>query len=136
MVRFFIVSFVNGILFGIIDGFINANPYAQKIFEAYKPILKTSINAPAGIIIDLVYGLIIGFIFLVLYKALPGGTGIMKGIVFALIVWFFRVFMSAVSSWMMFNIPLITLFYVAITGLFEMLILGISYGLFLKPFNH
>ncbi|MBN2533200.1 MAG: hypothetical protein JXB88_09930 [Spirochaetales bacterium] len=57
MVRYFIVSLVNGILFGIMDGVIHANPIAQKLFEVYKPIAKTSINAPAGIIIDIVYGL-------------------------------------------------------------------------------
>ncbi|MEW5815527.1 MAG: DUF6789 family protein [Spirochaetota bacterium] len=135
MIRYFIVSIANGILFGILDGVINANPYAQKIFEVYKPIAKTSINAPTGIIIDIVYGLIMGFIFLILYKALPGNTGFFKGIVFALIIWFFRVLMSVVTTWMMFKVPTTTLLYTAVTGLIEMLIIGIVYGILLKPFT-
>ena len=83
MIRYFIVSIINGIVFGILDGLINANPYARKLFEIYKPIAKTSINAPAGIIIDILYGLVMGFIFLILYSALPGNTGLIKGISFA-----------------------------------------------------
>jgi hypothetical protein len=135
MLRYFIVSLVNGIIFGILDAVINANPYAQKAFEVYKPIARTSINAPAGIIIDIIYGLAMGAIFLILYKALPGDSGVVKGLVFGLMVWFFRVLMSVISSWMMFNVPLTTLLYVAITGLIEMAIIGIIYGLFLKPID-
>jgi len=41
--------------------------------------------------------------------------------------------MSVISGWMMFNLPIGTLFYTLITGLGEMLILGIFYGLTLKP---
>lgn len=135
MIRYVIVSIANGILFGVMDGLINANPLAQKLFEVYKPIARTSINMPAGIIIDIIYGFVIGFIFLLLYNALPGNTGIIKGLVFALIVWFFRVLMSVATSWMMYQVPITTLLYVAVTGLIEMLILGIIYGMFLKPFT-
>lgn len=133
MTRYILVSIINGIVFGALDGVINGNPYAQKLFQAYKPIARTSINAPAGIIIDLVYGFIMGAVFLLLYSALPGDSGIIKGISFGLIAWFFRTVMSAASSWMMFNIPASALFYTAITGLIEMLIIGMIYGLFLKP---
>ena len=135
MIRYLIVSVVNGLVFGILDGIINANPYAQKMFQAYKPIAKTSINAPVGIIIDLLYGFIMGFIFLMLYKALPGNTGLAKGLSFALILWFFRVLMSVVSTWMTLTIPMNALFYTAVAGLAEMLIIGIIYGMLLKPFN-
>ena len=135
MIRYLIVSLINGIVFGILDGLINANPFAQKMFQIYKPIAKTSINVPVGIIIDLLYGFIMGFIFLILYSALPGNSGLIKGISFALIIWFFRVMMSVVSSWMMFNVPINTLLYTAATGLIEMLIIGIIYGVFLKPFE-
>ena len=133
MLRFIIVSFVNGILFGIMDAIINANPYAVKIFEVYKPIARTSVNAPAGIIIDIIYGFVMGFIFLVLYPSLPGGTGLMKGITFGLIAWFFRVVMYAASHWMMFNVSIATLIYILITGMVEMIVIGMVYGLFLKP---
>ncbi len=135
MIRFVIVCIVNGILFGILDGGIHANPYAQKLFSVYQPIAKNTINVPAGIAIDLLYGFVMGALFLMIYKSLPGGTGIIKGISFALMLWFFRVFMSTASSWMMFAIPVKTLLYVAIAGLVEMLIVGIMYGALLKPFK-
>ncbi|MFW9877088.1 MAG: hypothetical protein ACFFG0_28695 [Candidatus Thorarchaeota archaeon] len=133
MTRYIIVSLINGILFGVMDGAINANPWAQKLFTVYKPIAKTSANIPAGIFIDLLYGFVMGAIFLLIYSSLPGKSGITKGIIFALIVWFLRVFMYAASNWMMFNVPLKTLSYILVTGLIEMTIIGIVYGIFLKP---
>ena len=71
MIKFILIGFGNGILFGLLDAVLNANPIAQKALEAYKPILKASVNAPAGILIDLFYGFALGFIFLILYR--PGG---------------------------------------------------------------
>ncbi|MBU2566154.1 hypothetical protein KKG46_01185 [Patescibacteria group bacterium] len=133
MIKYITVSIVNGFLFGVMDGIINANPFAQKLFEAYKPIAKTSINAPAGIFIDLIYGFALGAIFLLIYPSLPGESGLTKGIIFALILWFLRVFMHVASTWMMLDIPVKTLSYVLITGLIEMLVIGIVYGIFLKP---
>ncbi len=133
MIRYIIVSLVSGILFGGMDGLINANPLAQKLYEVYKPITKTSLNVPAGIVIDIVYGFVMAGIFLILYKSLPGNSGLVRGVSFALFVWFFRVVMYVASQWMMFNVPICALLYTLFTGLCEMLILGILYGLALKP---
>ena len=133
MIRYIIVSIVSGILFGVMDGLINANPLAQKLYEVYKPITKTSLNVPAGVVIDLVYGFAMAGIFLLLYKSLPGEAGLVKGTSFALFAWFFRVVMYVASQWMMFNVPIGALLYTLITGLCEMLVLGILYGLTLKP---
>jgi hypothetical protein len=135
MVRYIIVCIINGILFGTMDAVINANPYAQKLYSVYKPIARSSVNAPAGILIDLFYGFILGLIFLLLYGALPGESGIAKGISFAVIVWFFRVAMNVISTWMMYEVPFPALFYAAAAGMFEMAVLGILYGAFLKPFK-
>jgi hypothetical protein len=134
MIRYIIVSVVGGILFGVMDGLINANPLAQKLYKVYKPIAKTSINVPAGIVIDLVYGFIMAGIFLILYTSLPGELGIIKGISFAFLAWFFRVVMHVASQWMMFNVPIRALLYTLLTGICEMLVLGILYGLTLIPF--
>jgi len=133
MTTYIIVSLISGILFGILDGIINANPLAQKLFEVYKPIAKTSMNFIAGILIDLAYGFILAGIYLILYTSLPGGIGVVKGISFALLAWFFRVAMQAASQWMMFKVPARTLLYSLVTGFIEMLILGLLYGLTLKP---
>lgn len=133
MIRYIIVSVSSGILFGFLDGIINANSLAQKLNAVYKPIARNTINIPAGIAIDLMYGFIMAAVFLLFFKSLPGQSGLVKGIVFALMIWFFRVVMSTASNWMMFNIPVVTLLYYLAAGLVEMLILGILFGLMLKP---
>ena len=135
MVCYIIVSVVSGIVFGVLDGLINANPFGRRFLEVYKPIAKTSINVPIGIAIDLVYGFVLAGIFLLLYKSLPGEIGVVKGISFGILTWFFRVVMSAASNYMMFKIPIKTLQYTLLTGLGEMLILGVIYGFFLEPFK-
>ena len=133
MTRYIIVSLISGILFAILDGLNNANPVAIKLFEAYNPIAKTSVNFLAGMIIDLAYGFILAGLFLLIYPGLPGQAGWIKGVSYALIVWFLRVVMSVASQWMMFNVPSQTLLYTLLAGLGEMLVLGILYGLTLRP---
>jgi hypothetical protein len=133
MATYIIVSIVSGILFGVMDGLINANPMATRLYEVYKPIAKPSINFIAGIAIDLAYGFILAGLFLLLYQSLPGAGGLIKGIFFGLIAWFLRVVMSVASQWMMYKVPGKTLLYSLFAGLGEMLILGILFGLTLHP---
>jgi hypothetical protein len=125
MSGFVIISIISGILFGLLDGLINANPLAQKLYKVYEPI--------AGIVIDLIFGFIMAGVFLLLYNSLPGASGMIKGVSYALLVWFFRVAMYVASQWMMFIVPVQTLLYSLATGFGEMLILGMLYGLTLKP---
>ena len=133
MITYIIVSIISGVLFGVLDGLINVNPLAQSLYEVYKPLAKTSINALAGITIDLIYGFAMAGVFLLLYQSLPGEVGLVKGISFAILIWFFRVVMYVASQWVMFNVPVNALLYTLVAGLGEMLILGILYGLTLKP---
>jgi len=133
MVRYIIVSAISGVLFGILDAVVNANPLAQRLNAVYKPIARTSINPLAGTVIDLVYGFAMAGVFLLLYQSLPGEIGLVKGVSFALLAWFFRVVMSTASQWVMFSVSVKTLLYSLVTGLVEMLILGVLYGLTLKP---
>ena len=135
MISYIIISIISGVLFGVLDGLINANPLARRLNEIYKPIAKTSLNVPAGVLIDLIYGFAMAGIFLLLYSSLPGDIGIVKGISFATLAWFFRVVMSVASNWMMYKVSKSTLLYSLFTGLGEMLILGLLYGLFLKPWT-
>jgi hypothetical protein len=129
MITYIIVSIISGLLFAILDGLKNANPIAIKLMEVYKPISRNSINFVAGIIIDLAYGFILAALFLLISPSLPGESGMVKGIIFALIVWFLREVMQSLSQWMMFKVPINTLLYNIISGLVEMLCLGILYGL-------
>lgn len=132
IMRYVIISIISGFLFGTMDAIINANPLATRLYAFMKPVAKISINAPAGIIIDLIYGFVMAGIFILLYKSLPGSSGLIKGISFGLIAWFFRVVMYAATQWMTLNVPLAALVYSLATGLGEMLVLGILYGLTLK----
>ncbi len=133
MTRYILISLAGGILFGIMDGVLNTNPLAMNLNEVYKPILKTNINITAGILIDLAYGFILAGIFLVLYASLPGNSGVLKGLSFAAMAWFFRVVMYAASTWMMYTVPLPTILYHLIAGMLEMLVLGVLFGLTLRP---
>ena len=133
MTTYFVVAVVSGILFAVLDAVINANPVAQRLLEVYKPIARMSVNPVAGIVIDLAYGFVMAGVFLLLYESLPGSSGMLKGMSFALIAWFFRGVMSVGSQWMMFRVPARTLLYSLVTGLAEMQVLGILYGLTLRP---
>ena len=133
MTTYVIVAVVSGILLGILDALINANPVAQRLFQVYKPIARTSLNPVAGIAIDVAFGFVMAGAFLLLYESLPGSSGVLRGVSFALIVWFFRVVMSVASQWMMFQVPARTLLYSLAAGLAEMLVLGVLYGLTLSP---
>jgi hypothetical protein len=135
MRRFIIASIATGLLFGIMDGLINGNPFALKLMECYKPIAKNTINISAGLLIDLFYGFMISGIFVLIIPVLPTENRIVKGLTYGLGIWFFRVLMGVISNWMMFNIPGETLIYMLFTGLMEMLILGILNGLIIKRKN-
>lgn len=131
---YIVVSVASGVLFGVMDGVINSNPLATQLYAFYNPLARTSLNVPGGIVIDLIYGFLMAAIFLVLYEGLPGGEmGALKGVSYGLIVWFFRVVMSVATQWVMFNLPIPMLLYTLTTGLVEMLVIGVFYGLFLHP---
>ena len=132
MLRYFLAAILTGLLFGVMDGFINGNPYAVTLMDCYKPIARTSINVPIGLVIDLFYGFVISGIFFLIMPALPTEKGVIKGVTFGLGLWFFRVLMGCISQWMMFAIPTKTLVYLVLTGLVEMILLGVLNGLIVK----
>lgn len=131
MIRYLTVSVGSGLLFGLMDGLINANPVAQRLYGVFQPIARRTMNVAVGAAIDLAYGFVLAGIFLLLYRSLPGNS-LHKGLVFGALLWFFRVVMQVASQWMMFAIPASTLLYTLICGLIEMLVLGLVYGLSLK----
>ena len=132
MLRFVLVGIGGGLLFGLLDGLIHANPWARRLYKVFEPIARMAINVPAGVAIDLVYGFALAGGFLLLEGSLPGGAGLVKGLVFGGLVWFARVAMQVASQWMMYTVPPKTLIYMLLTGLVEMLILGTLFGLTLS----
>jgi hypothetical protein len=135
MKRYIAVSIAAGLLFALMDGLINANPLAQELFAVYAPIARPSLNAAAGLAIDLAYGFILAGLFLLLFEGIPGRTRLEKGLCFGIVVWFLRVAMQAASSWVMFTIPEMALLYMTLVGLGEMLVTGAFFGVTLKPGN-
>lgn len=132
MKHYIIAALLTGLSFGLMDGLINGNPYATELMKFYEPISKKSINIPIGLLIDLFYGFIIAGIFKIIFPVLPSNSRITKGIIFGTGMWFFRVVMSVISNWMMFAIPLKISIYILLTGLFEMLLLGMINGMIIK----
>jgi hypothetical protein len=112
---------------------INANPLAQWLYKVYAPIAKTSLNPLVGIVIDLLFGFTMAGMFLLLYESLPGEIGLIKGLTFTVMAWFFRVVMPVASQFMMFTVPGETLLYTLVAGIGEMLVLGVLYGSTLHP---
>jgi hypothetical protein len=130
--HFVIISLISGFLFWILEWIINYNPKAKELFQVYQPITRPSFNIPVSLLIYFIYGFALAGMFLLLYQSLPGQTGIIKGMSFAVLVTFFRIFMSVLSQWMSFVISGKALLYAAVTGLCETLIVGILYGLTLQ----
>ena len=131
MLQYILVSIGGGLLFGIMDGLINANALARKRMAFIEIIARRKVNVPIGLVIDLIYGFALAGIYLLLRESLPGDTAVLKGLSYGGLMWFFRVVMGAVGQWMMLQMPLRTVYYICWTGLGEMLILGVIFGVIL-----
>ena len=125
----------SGLLFAVLDGLLNANPLARRLYRTYDAVAKERANIPAGFAIDVAYGFAMAGLFKTLFNCLPGEAGILKGLCFAGIAWFFRVAMGVASEWMTRKVPPLALLYTLTAGLGEMLLLGILYGLALGPWS-
>lgn len=132
MARFFGVGFATGIVFALLDMLLNANSLARKLLSPYAPIAKSSVNAPLGLLMDVIYGFALVVVFNLLSKSLPGQNSFQKGLSFGAGIWFFRVAMGTASQLVMFNIPSTTLLYLLFSGLIEMLALGLFVARFSK----
>lgn len=126
------VGLAAGLAFAVLDAVINANHLAQRLYAAYRPVMRASANAGLGITLDLVFGLTMAFLFVALTPAFPDHW-LTKGLAFGVIAWFFRVVMSAASQIVMFQVSLSATLYTLATGLAEMLLLGLLYAVLLRP---
>jgi len=128
MTNYLVISLVSGILMGVLDGFINGNSFAARLYQVYKPIFRDTVNIPVGFAIDIFFGFLLAGVFLVIYPGLPGASGLLKGLSYGVLVWLFRGVMGVLSQWVMYKVPPKTLVYTLLTGLVEMLVLGLLYG--------
>jgi len=129
--RILAVGLAGGLIFAFMDGLINANPLAQRLYAFYLPIVRESINAPLGMLFDLSAGIAMALLFVALKPAFPRGWA-NQGIAFGLLAWFFRVAMASASQVVMFRVPASAVAYALLTGLVEMIALGLLYGALLK----
>jgi len=77
-----------------------------------------------GLIFELINGFMLAVIYAVIHPSLPG-RGWKKGISYGLLVWGLRVVMGAFSTYMMTDMSPTLIAITVVTGLIEVLILGI-----------
>ncbi len=124
MLRQIGVGLVAGVAFLVLDGALNANPLAQRLYAAYQPIARPGVNALAGSAIDLAYGVILAWLFVMLRASLPGSAGLTKALSFGLIVWFLRVLMRVAGEWVMTVVPAPVHAYTLAAGLVQALVVA------------
>jgi len=124
MLRQILVGLIAGVAFLILDGALNANPMAQRLYAAYQPIARQSVNALAGSAIDLAFGVLLAALFSTLRTSLPGRTRVAKALSFGLIVWFLRVCMRVAGEWIVTVVPADVHAYTLAAGLVQMLIVA------------
>ncbi len=121
MVRQIGVGLAAGASFLVLDGLLNGNPFAQEVYAAYRPIARSSVNAVAGSLVDVVYGLILVALFMTLRHCLPGRTNLVKGLSFGAMVWFLRVVMRVAGEWVISTVPVSAHVYSLVAGLVQTL---------------
>jgi hypothetical protein len=77
-----------------------------------------------GPIFELINGFMLALIYAIIHPDLPG-QGWKKGVSYGLIVWGLRVVMWAFSNYMMTDMPPVLIVITVVTGLIEVLILGV-----------
>lgn len=122
MLRHALVGLVAGVVFLALDGVLNANPLAQRLYAVYQPIARPTVNALVGSVVDLAYGVILTALFATLRPSLPGHTNLMKALSFGAVVWFLRVFMRVAGEWVTTIVPAPVHAYTLLAGLVQVLI--------------
>jgi len=131
MLRQSLVGVVAGAAFLITDGLLNANALAREVYGAYRPIARSSVNALAGSLVDMAYGLILVLLFVTLRHCLPGRTDLKKGISFGVILWFLRVVMRVAGEWVTTTVPGSAHVYSLLAGLAQTLLVAVLIALLL-----
>jgi len=125
--RLVVAGIVASVLFLVLDaalgtagGFIGAQVLGVPIEQP--PGFEAKIQF--GLIFELINGFMLAVIYAVIHPSLPG-RGWKKGISYGLLVWGLRVLMGAFSTYMMTDTSPILIAITVVTGLIEVLILGI-----------
>jgi uncharacterized membrane-anchored protein YitT (DUF2179 family) len=133
MGTYIIVSVGSGLLLAILDGLLNANPLARRLYREYEPITRKSIPMVRGILIDIAFGFLLAGLYLMLYRGIPVPPGIARAIAFGFIVWVLRSLMNTLSHWTMYDIQVSAHLYALFAGLLKSLSVSLVYWLILSP---
>jgi cellulose synthase/poly-beta-1,6-N-acetylglucosamine synthase-like glycosyltransferase len=125
--RLIVAGIAASVLFLVLDavlgtagGFIGAQVFGLSV-EQPPGIEDKMMIAP---VFELINGFMLAVIYAVIHPSLPG-QGWKKGISYGLIVWGLRVVMWAFSTYMMTDMAPVLIVINGVTGLIEVLILGI-----------
>lgn len=136
--RLLVAGIVASVLFLVLDmilgaagGFIGAQLFGLPFEQP--PGIEAKIKF--GLIFELINGFMLALIYAVIQPALPS-QGWKKGISYGLIVWGLRVVMWAFSTYMMTDMSSILIAITVVTGLIEVLILGVVIALIYREQNH
>jgi hypothetical protein len=125
--RLLVAGIVASVLFLVLDmalgtagGLLGAQVFGLPVEQP--PGFEAKIKF--GVIFELINGFMLAVIYAVIHPSLPG-QGWKKGISYGLIVWGLRVVMGAFSTYMMTDMAPVSIVINVITGLIEVMILGI-----------
>jgi len=125
--RLIVAGIVASVLFLVLDaalgtagGFIGAQVFGLPFEQP--PGFEAKVQF--GLIFELINGFMLAVIYAVIHPSLPG-QGWKKGVSYGFLVWGLRVVMWAFSTYMMTDTHPISIAITAVTGLIEVMILGI-----------
>jgi hypothetical protein len=125
--RLIVAGIVASVLFLVLDavlgmagGFIGAQVFGLPFEQP--PGIEAKMKF--GLVFELINGFMLAVIYAVIHPSLPA-RGWKKGISYGLIVWGLRVVMWAFSTYMMTDMAPVSIAINVVTGLIEILILGI-----------
>ena len=122
-----VLFLVLDMVLGTVGGFIGAEAFDLPFEQP--PGIKAKMKF--GLIFELINGFMLAVIYAVIHPSLPG-RGWKKGIGYGLIVWGLRVVMWAFSTYMMTDMAPVSIVINGVTGLIEVLILGIVIAVIYK----
>lgn len=105
-------------IFGMIGGLIGMQLFGLPLEQ------PSEVKMMIGPIFELINGFMLATIYAIIHPSLPG-QGWQKGVSYGLIVWGLRVVMWAFSNYMMTDMPPVLIVITVVTGLIEVLILGV-----------
>ncbi len=133
VVKTLIASIIVGVVFLFLDMIIGISTAPILAVYANLPIWRNPPNIVAGMIFDLVNGLLLVLVYLLINEGLPL-DGWKKGVVYGAIIGLFRVVMGAFSTIVMYNVPLNVVIIHLITGYVEIVVLGIVAALICEKY--